>query len=306
MRAYVVDPSSATGVRFGEIPDPVPGRDEVLVAVEAFSLNHGELPQRGLFAPGTVPGWDAAGRVVRAALDGSGPPVGARVVTQAHGGAWAERRAVGSANVAALPDQLDAERACTLPVAGATALQALRALGGILGRRVLVTGASGGVGRFALQLARIAGADVVAYTSSEARRAELTALGAHEVVTDLGRVRAPVFGVIENIGGRVLVAAFELLRAGGTLASIGYASFEPATFPPYATIGPPRTLLSFQLGSTMLPGETLAESLTYLARLTAANELDPHVTWRAPWSKLDEALAALARREIAGKAVLTL
>ncbi len=56
----------------------------------------------------------------------------------------------------------------------------------------------------------------------------------------------------------------------------------------------------------MLPGETLAESLTYLARLTAANELDPHVTWRAPWSKLDEALAALARREIAGKAVLTL
>jgi len=304
MKAYVVDSGDSAGYRMQEVAEPRPAPDEVLVAVEAFSLNHGELPHGGMFPPGTVPGWDAAGRVVTAAADGSGPPVGTRVVTQGPGGAWAERRAVRSASVAPVPDALDAERASTLPVAGATALQALRVLGGVLGRRVLITGASGGVGRFALQLAALAGAEAVALTSSDAKRAELQALGASEVVTSLDALSAPVFGVLEHVGGETLVQAWQHLRPGGTLVSIGAAAGGSATFPPYGTVGPPKTLRSFTLGSSMLPGETLAEDLGYLARVMAAGRLDPQIAWRGSWSQLGEALDGLAKRTISGKAVL--
>jgi NADPH:quinone reductase-like Zn-dependent oxidoreductase len=304
VKAYVVDPQAPAGVRVADVPEPQPARDEILVAVEAFSLNHGELPRGGLFAAETVPGWDSAGRVLQAASEHAGPAAGTRVVANGPNGAWAERRAVKVANAAVLPDGLDMERASTIPVAGGTALQAVRAVGASIGRRVLITGASGGVGRLALQLARRAGAEVVALTSSEAKRRELEALGAREVVTSLDALSAPLFGAIDLVGGATLVQAWNHLRPGGTLVSIGYASMQPASFPPYGTVGPPRTLLSFQLGQLMLPGETLAEDFRYLAMLMASGELDPQIAWRGPWTKLDEALAGLEARRISGKAVL--
>lgn len=304
MKAYLVDQSVPGGARSAEVAEPVPKPDEAVLAVEAFSINHGELPQSGMFAPGTALGWDAAGRIVAAAVDGSGPASGARVVSQDAGGAWAERRAVSTSRLAVLPADVDAESASALPVAGATALQALRVLGGCVGRRVLITGSNGGVGRFAVQLARRAGAWVVALTSTLARRDELMALGANEVITDLATLVEPVFGVIENVGGETLVAAWGHLRPGGSLVSIGYAGGQPATFPPYGTVGPPRTLLSFQLGNRMLPGETLGEDLGYLAGLVAAKQLDPQITWRGTWAQVPEALELLATRKISGKAVI--
>jgi NADPH:quinone reductase-like Zn-dependent oxidoreductase len=306
MKAYIVDPQAAAGVRLTDAPEPQPAPNEALVGVEAFALNRGELPRGEMFAVGSVPGWDAAGRVIAAAADGSGPGVGARVVTNGGGGAWAERRAVDTAKLAAIPNHLDFERASALPVAGGTALQALRTLGGCVGRRVLITGAAGGVGRIALQLARRAGAEVVAWTSLASRRAELERLGAAEVVSDAAALTGPLFGVIETVGGATLVAAWGALRPGGTLASVGSASGEAAAFAPYATIGAPRTLLSFNLGSFTLPDETLGEDLAYLANLAAAGELDPQIVWRGSWSKLDVALDGLANRAISGKAVLTI
>lgn len=183
MRALVYAPDAPANLRFDEVAEPSPTESQALIDVHAIALNFGELHFIDqMRRPGEVPGWDSAGVVVRAAADGSGPQVGARVVGFGGEAGWAERRVVSTDNLAELPEFVEFEDAAALPVAGVTALQALRALGPIVGRRVLVTGASGGVGRFAVQLAARAGAHVVAAVGSAPRGEGLAELGAAEAV----------------------------------------------------------------------------------------------------------------------------
>ncbi|NUT32966.1 MAG: alcohol dehydrogenase, partial [Hamadaea sp.] len=127
-----------------------------MLDVRHISLNRGEIAFAGRRPAGTVHGFDAAGVVVRAAADGTGPAVGARVAAFGPG-AWAERMAVDATAVAEIPDGVPLADAAALPMAGVTALRTLRSRP-ILGRRVLITGASGGVGRYAVQLAALGGA----------------------------------------------------------------------------------------------------------------------------------------------------
>src|SRR6266581_4954891 len=189
MRALVFDPGAPAGLRLGDTQDPVPGPSQALVRVAATSLNFADVAfLRDRQTPGAVPGFDAAGVIVSAAGDGSGPPAGARVVTFGWSGGWAELRAVETTELAVLPDGVDVGLAAAVPVAGVTALRAVRRLGSLMGRRVLITGASGGVGRFAVQLAARAGAHVVASVGSLERGVGLAELGAAEVVAGLAGV----------------------------------------------------------------------------------------------------------------------
>ena len=201
MRAIVFDPNAPHKFVFGEVPAPRPtAPHELLIEVRAISLNSGEVATvDNAEKPGDVPGWDSAGVVLLPAADGSGPPAGARVVGAGWSQAWAEQRVLTSDNVAVMPDSLDFETAAALSVAAVTALQIVRRLGAVLGRRVLITGASGGVGRLAVQLAARAGAHVIAAVGSAERGAGLRELGASEVVVGLGGV-APVHGVLETRG----------------------------------------------------------------------------------------------------------
>lgn len=220
-------------------------------------------------------GWDAAGVVTQAAADGSGPAVGTKVLT------------FGS-------DDVDLAVASTLPVAGVTAVRALRLSGPLQGKRVLITGASGGVGRYAIQLATIEGAHVIAL----ARRGEgLAELGAREVMSDLDNV-GPVDVVLENVGGPTLVRSWELLKTGGVLQSIGWTFLEPATFPPYATVAPAKFLVSFQSGTGYGP------DLEKVLKLVAEGKLTVDIGWRGSWNQFDEAAAALFGRQVTGKAVV--
>jgi NADPH:quinone reductase-like Zn-dependent oxidoreductase len=250
--------------------------------------------------PGEVPGWDAAGVVVQAAADGSGPPVGSRVVGFNGAGGWAQRRAVPTENLAVLPDSVDFGPAAALPVAGVTALQALRRLGPVVGRRVLITGASGGVGRFAVQLARRAGAHVIAAVGSEARGAGLTDLGAAEVVVGLADVTEPVFGVLDNVGGQLLADAFRLVDDGGSAQSIGMASNQPTTidFEAERQFGVHKRLEPFTVRAPFGP------DLAYLVELLVAGEIDPQIGLRTSWDEVADAAEALLDRRVAGKAVL--
>src|SRR5262249_46520707 len=191
---------SAPYVELGDVPDPQPRPDEALVEVKAFSLNRGETRRLQTLAPGTVTGWDLAGPVRRQAA-GGGPPEGARVVGLKNIGAWAELVAVKTENLAQLPEGISFEQAAALPVAGLTALRALEVAGFVLGKRVLITGASGGVGRFAIQLAKLAGAHVTALSR---RSAGLAEIGADEQIAELGP-SGPRFDVIlDGVGGPVL------------------------------------------------------------------------------------------------------
>ncbi|HEX4250810.1 MAG TPA: alcohol dehydrogenase, partial [Pseudonocardia sp.] len=89
MRALVVAPGSPSGLVMGEAPDPTPAPNETLIEVVSSSLNFGDVTTAPNGEPGSVPGWDAGGVVVKAAEDGSGPAAGERVLTLALDGAWA-------------------------------------------------------------------------------------------------------------------------------------------------------------------------------------------------------------------------
>ena len=288
-------------MRLADVEEPVAAESEALIQVRATALNFGEVHFIDhMRKPGEVPGWDAAGVVVQTAADGSGPPIGSRVVGFHGAGGWAERRAVPTENLAVLPDSVDFGPAAALPVAGVTALQSLRALGSVVGRRVLITGASGGVGRFAVQLAARAGAHVIAAVGSTARGAGLTALGATEVVVGLADVAEPVSGVLDNVGGPLLAEAFSLLADGGSLQSIGMASNQPSTidFEVERRTGVRKRLEPFTVRTPFGP------DLAYLVELLAAGELDPQIGLRTSWNDVSEAAEALLDRRVAGKAVL--
>src|SRR5437867_6117779 len=153
--AVVVDPDAPGRLVLKPVPEPTPDRGEAIVRVRAISLNRGEVRRSTMAAAGWRPGWDLAGVIERAAADGGGPKVGERVVGFLPEGAWAQRVAVPKNALAELPEKVTFSQAATFPVAGLTALLALGKGGPLLGKRVrvLVTGATGGVGDFAVQLA---------------------------------------------------------------------------------------------------------------------------------------------------------
>src|SRR5204862_7962436 len=160
--------------------------------------------------PGWRPGWDFVGGTETAAADGSGPSPGTRVVGILPAGAWAERVNCRTHAVAALPDAVGDGEAATLPVAGLTALHALRQGGLLLGRKVLVDGASGGVGHLACQLAQAAGALVWGQVRREEQRARVAAWTGGRVVVSRDLAAAREFGaywlILDSLGGAALAA----------------------------------------------------------------------------------------------------
>ena len=304
MRALVAD--GRGGAELAEVDAPEPGATEALVAVRAVSLNRGEVRQLTEAGAGARFGWDVAGEVVAAAADGSGPHAGSRVVGLAPGTGWAEQVAVRTTQLAEVPDDVDLGAASTLPVAGLTALRALYEFEHLDEARVLVTGAAGGVGRFAVQLASHTGAHVTAVVGSEARGAGLARLGAHEVV--VGMPSSGEYDVIlESVGGASLAAALEMCAPGGLVVTYGSSSGEPTTF----DVRP-----FFRKGGTRLYGLILAHELEHrrsgdrdLAHLVTelgAGRLDPCIDLDLPWDRCGEAFGALLSRRVEGKAVLRL
>ncbi|MGE6737712.1 zinc-binding dehydrogenase, partial [Streptomyces sp. NPDC059900] len=184
MRALVVDHGESGPVRFADVDEPVPTSGEALVEIRHIGLNFGELNYVHQWPAGAVHGHDAAGIVVRAASDGSGPPEGTRVALGMSAHAWAERVAVRPSALATVPESVDLADGAAPGIAGVTALRVLRTRS-LLARNVLITGASGGVGHFAVQLAALAGARVTALVGSPDRAAGLSELGADQVLTDL-------------------------------------------------------------------------------------------------------------------------
>ncbi|MEV4116144.1 zinc-binding dehydrogenase [Nonomuraea sp. NPDC049695] len=300
-RALVADPSAPASIAFGEVAGPVAGPGQALVEVMHASLNYADLNNAtsGRIPAGAPLGLDAAGIVLQGAADGSGPVAGTHVVLFADG-AFAERVAVDVSAVAEVPEGVGLAEAAALPTAGLAALRSLRGAGIAPSKRVLVTGASGGVGRYAVRLAAHAGAYVIASAGSPERGDGLAGLGADEVVVGLDDIKEPVDIVVETVGGPHLVRAWELLAPGGSLQSVGWTSGEPAVFPPYATVGPPKTLTSYvnEFGA--------ADDLAELVRLTADRTLTPEIGWRGPWERFAEAAAALRGRRVGGKAVFDL
>ena len=305
--AVVVDPDAPGRLVIRSVPEPTPDRGEAIVRVRAISLNRGEVRRAGMAAAGWRPGWDLAGVVERAAADGSGPSVGARVVGFLPEGAWAQRVAVPKSALAELPDKVTFAQAATFPVAGLTALHALSKGGLALGRRVLVTGATGGVGDFAVQLARLAGAHVTANVRRADQIAAVRQLGAHEVVVGEEIARSPKFDlIIESVGGRTLGSALAALERGGVCVTLGVSASAEVTFDAREFFVSGRaTLYGFYI-FTELGVEPASVGLRRLAELVAAGQLAPHISLERPWKEIAQVAQDLMARRFQGKAVLTL
>ena len=240
---------------------------------------------------GWAPGQDIAGIVEHPALDG-GPARGTRVVGLADGGGWSELVAVPVERLAPLPEAVSDAVAATLPVAGLTALRALRALGDVIGRHILVTGVRGASGNVAAQLALAAGAVVTGLARSA------FAFDGVRIVASLGD--ADRFnGVIDAVGGEVLAGALGHLTphakavtfAGGTPFPIGLATFA----------GVPATLEAlFVYGA---PGR-FDDDLATLVRFVADGQLAPHIDRAVPIADVNAGLGALEAGGIDGKIVL--
>jgi len=242
---------------------------------------------------------------VQQAADGTGPAAGARVVGWVNGGSWAERVAVRTGHMAELPDGLDFDVAATLPVAGLTALGTLARGGALLGSRVAITGAAGGVGRFAVQLAHRGGAHVTAIVGRPERAEGLAKLRADEVVVGLELEGEPFNLVLESAGGASLATSIARLAPEGIVVSFGNSSNETTSFDPRVLYRKGGVRIEgYFVTWELLHGRIGSKELSYLASLAATGGLESWIDLRVSWRDAVSAVDALLERRVAGKAVL--
>ncbi|HLY88084.1 MAG TPA: zinc-binding dehydrogenase [Acetobacteraceae bacterium] len=303
MLGLVTTPEGKAPMELRELPGPVVQRNEALVEVRAFSLNRGELRSIRNNGEGWVPGQDVAGVVVQQAADESGPPLGARVVALTDEFGWAQRVAVLSHRMAVLPDGVSFAQACTLPVAGLTALRTLRHGAPLLGKRVLITGAAGGVGTLAVQLAARSGARVTAVVGRADRAAGLRELGALEVIEGIDKAEGRFGLILEAAGGASLAQAIKLVEAKGVVVVYGNSSGEPTTISFADFRSAPNSRVQGFSYFYSEAEDRFAPDLALLVSLIADGSLKPQIGVERSWREFAAVAEQLRDRRVAGKAV---
>lgn len=228
-----------------DYPVTDPGAGEIVIDVEAMALNpldlkilSGQMKDMMPVAMPFVPGSDVVGTVVAIGEGVADIAPGQRVVASSWNGALARRALLpASAHVVAVPATADAAEVAALPMAGLTALNILRGLGGVTGKRVAVLGATGGVGLALLQLASAAGARLIASASGAAAQL-VSANGADDVIdykaepfvqAVLRRYPAGVDALVDLVSMfDALLASARAVRDGGTLLSTLFGPEPPA------------------------------------------------------------------------------
>src|SRR5271170_7168290 len=300
MLALVTTPNGSAPVELSDVPEPAPTANEAVVEVHAFSLNRGELRLMQIRPEGWRPGQDISGVVVLAASDGTGPTVGTRVVALTDNAGWAQRAAVPAHRMTVLADNVRFEEAAALPVAGLTALRTLRHGAPLLGKRVLVTGAAGGVGHMAVQIAVQSGAHVTAVVGSPERGLHLR--GAETIVHGINKAEGRFGLILEAAGGASLSAAIARIEAKGTIVIFGNSSGEPTAinFRDFSE-HPNARIQSFSY-FTSEAEERFAPDLGLLASLVGDGSLKLALV-ESSWRDLARIGPELRDRHIAGKAV---
>jgi NADPH:quinone reductase-like Zn-dependent oxidoreductase len=295
-------------------PDPDPGPGQILISVCAAGINAADLMQRrGLYPapegyPADIPGMELAGQVVGMGLGAERFALGDRVMSITGGGGQGERVVVPESIVLRVPDGVPWEQAGGFPEAFSTAYDALITQAGLaVGERVLISGAAGGVGTAAVQLARAAGAHVVASVRSADHRPAVLALGADEVI-DPGAVadHGPYDVSLELVGAPGVTAVLPLLSFGGRVVVIGIgagATLELSLLSLMATRS--------SIGGSMLRARTVEEKAEvarvvqeHAVSLLADGTVSVPVAERFPMAEAARAYERFAAGGKLGKVVL--
>jgi len=293
-------------LRLTEVPEPEPMATEAIVRMIATSLNRGEIARCVSGPAGARPGWDVFGIVERAPERGGGPPVGSTVVGYADSGAWAELAAVPADRLAVVPEGVSTAEAACLPVAGITAFRTLAMAGFPVGKSVLVTGASGGVGHLAVQVARRTQMTVTGLIRNPDSDT-VTAGACHHVIRNIGEAHGTYDHILDGVGGAVLSSCLDVVGSHGMVVSYASTLMDPATLGPrwFGThLG--ATLRSFLIFDELGYTRSAASDLTALCALIVAGELKPHIDVEADWSRAGELARDLLERRVNGKVVLTI
>jgi NADPH:quinone reductase-like Zn-dependent oxidoreductase len=300
-------------LRMAEVDTPAPNAEEVLVKVLAASVNAADwhvLRGKPLFSRATlgllrpkhkILGVDVAGQVeaVGGGVTGfrPGDEVYANLLDHGYGG-FAEYVAVPVAVVSLKPANLSFEEAAAVPMAAVTALQGLRHHGDLQpSQNVLINGASGGVGTFAVQVAKAYGPEVTAVTSS--RNLDLVrSLGADHVVdyttTDVVGGGRRYDRILDTVGNRSVGELRGALAEGGKAAVTGFTSV-------------PKLLgVSLRGGKdvTQVQAHVTTEDLELLSELIAAGKVRPQIDRRYPFAEIPAAIAYLEQGHARGKVVV--
>ncbi len=320
--ALIIKHGDRSNVVVGEYPKPEIGEKEVLIAVKACSLNHLDIfvrrgiPGRTLPLP-HISGGDVAGEVVEVGSAVTSVKAGDRVLVDPsiHGkalgedltGGLAEYVGVPAENCIPIPDGISYEQAASLPIAYGTAYRMLISRGQLkLGEKILILGASGGVGTAAVQIAKLAGATVIAAAGSDSKLEQLRKLGADEVINYnkedyskktwefTGKKGADV--VVDYSGKETWTKSILCTRKGGRVLTCGATSgFEAITDLRYVWV---REITI--LGSNMWQQEDLKSLLD----LVQQGKLTPIIDRVLPIEEIQEAHRVIEEREIFGKVIV--
>jgi alcohol dehydrogenase len=335
MRAFVLREHGAGGARLETgFPDPVAGDGDVVLRVRACALNYHDIfTRRGMpgirIAMPAVMGLDVAGEIVALGPGVSGWKLGQRVVGdpinrveggltgETHHGGLAEYCRLRAHQLVAIPDGVSFEEAAVLPCAYGTARRMMLTNGHVRpGEKVLVLGASGGVGVCCVQLGKLLGATVIAATSSEEKAARLRALGADDIIDYMaedfvGAVyarwgkparRGPgsdkgLDVVVNYTGGDTWTKSLRVLRVGGRLLTCG----ATAGYDPKEDI---RFIWTFELQILGSNGWA-RDDVTALLEEVRAGRLEAVIDAAFPLEEAEAALARLENRQVFGKVVVT-
>jgi NADPH2:quinone reductase len=267
MKAAVIYENGPPEVlRYEEVPDPECPDGCVVVDAEAISIEGGDLLARAASPPPTVPwivGYLSAGTVSEVATGVDAPSVGDRVVALNAVGSHAERRAVPAMMTWPIPTGLDAASAACVPVAFGTAQECLFTAGNLAeGQTVLIHAGAGGVGMAAIQLAKQAGATVIATAASDEKLERLKEFGLDhginyategfvERTNELTGSRG-VDVALDSIGGQNLVDSIGVLAYRGTLVSVGVAGRAGSTIEAQSLWTKNNTLRGVYLGGALV------------------------------------------------------
>jgi NADPH2:quinone reductase len=305
---------------YEDVDDPECPDGCVVIDVEAISIEGGDLLARAASPPPSVPhviGYLAAGTVIEVAAGVQEPSVGDRVVTMNAAGSHASRRAVPAMSAWRLPDGMDAAQAACVPVAVATAQECLFTSGKLQGgQTALIHAGAGGVGMAAIQLAKQAGATVLATASSDAKLERLKEFGLDHGINYatqgfVERTRELTDGrgadvILDSVGGQNLVDSIAALAYGGTLVSVGVAGRAGSSIEARELWAKNNTLRGVFLGGALLAEYPRVRAMiTDLIQRVADGGLRVHIDRSFPLAEAAAAHAYIESRQAFGRVVMT-